>query len=153
MTTVENARQVYARREIAADPATIFSVLADASKHPLIDGSGTVRGDRGQTEPLHLGSKFSMGMKIGLPYVVSNTVVEFEHDHLIAWEHFGKHRWRYTLEPVDGGTQVTETFDWSGARSPWLIEKMGYPRKHPAAMEKTLERLDHLVTTGEAPRT
>ena len=45
----------------------------------------------------------------------------------IAWQHFGRHRWRYTLEPVDGGTRVTETFDWSTALAPWFIEKIGYP--------------------------
>ena len=92
-----------------------------------------------------------MGMKMGVPYSTKNTVVEFDEGRLIAWQHFGKHRWRYTLEPVEGGTNVTETFDWSTARSPWFIEKMGYPEKHPANMAKTLERLDTYVTTGEVP--
>jgi uncharacterized protein YndB with AHSA1/START domain len=145
------ARKVSVSRVIAADPATIFDVLADPAQHPIIDGSGTVKQAKGNPERLRLGAKFGMGMKMGVPYSVKNTVVEFEEGRLIAWQHFGKHRWRYELEPVDGGTRVTESFDWSTAWSPWFIEKMGYPEKHPANMEKTLERLDAHVTGGGAP--
>jgi hypothetical protein len=36
-------------------------------------------------------------------------VVEFEQT---AQSVTGGHRWRYELRPVDGGTEVTETFDW-----------------------------------------
>lgn len=83
-----------------------------------------------------------MDMKLGpLPYRISNEVVEFEENRLIAWAHFGGHRWRYELEPVDGATLVTESFDWSTARIPLAIELMGYPKKHPANIEATLERL------------
>jgi hypothetical protein len=46
-----------------------------------------------------------------MPYTIKNTVEEFEEDRRIAWRHFGKHRWRYELEPVEGGTKVTESFD------------------------------------------
>lgn len=150
MPTTEstNRRQVSVRRVIAAPPERIFEVLTDPSLHPVIDGSGSVRSARGAPERLRLGSRFGMNMRIGLPYVISNTVVEFEENRLIAWQHFGGHRWRYELRPVDGGTEVTETFDWSTARAPWAIEWIGYPKKHPAAMEKTLERLDRYVTTG-----
>ena len=41
---------------------------------------------------------------------------------------------------------MTETFDWSTARGAWLIELMGYPKKHPVDMAKTLERLESVVT-------
>ena len=141
-------RQVSVSRVIAAPPAKIFAVIADASQHAAFDGSDTVKGAVGDPEPLELGSKFGMSMKMGVPYRISNEVVEFEQDRLIAWQHIGHHRWRYELEPVDGGTKVTETFDWSTARVPKAIELMGYPKKHPQAMEKTLERLDALVTGG-----
>lgn len=89
-------------------------------------------------------------MRIGLPYVISNDVVEFETDRLIAWRHVGHHRWRYELAPVDGGrrTEVTETFDWSTSRAPWFIELMGYPAKNAASIEATLERLADLVATS-----
>lgn len=134
-------------RVIKASPEAIFEVLADPARHGEIDGSGMVQNVRGESKRLELGSTFGMDMKFGgfLPYRISNTVVEFEENRLIAWQHFGKHRWRYELEPVDGGTRVTESFDWSTSVFPKAIELMGYPKQHPANMEATLERLATLV--------
>jgi hypothetical protein len=146
-----NPREVSVSRVIAADPAAIFAVLADPSKHPIIDGSDSLVRVNGSPSQLVLGDKFSMKMKIGFSYSIKNTVVEYEKDRLIGWRHFGRHVWRYTLEPVDGGTRVTETFDWSKAIIPKMIELQHYPEKHPVGMAKTLERLDTYVTTGEVP--
>lgn len=99
---------------IAAEPATIFNILANPSRHPDIDGSGSVRQAMQGPDRLELGSEFGMSMKLGLPYRIKNRVVEFEEDRLIAWRHYGQHRWRYELTPTDdGGTQVTETWDLS----------------------------------------
>ena len=144
-------RSVSVSRVIDAPAATIFRVVADASLHHVIDGSGTVRGTAGKAEPLHLGSKFAMRMRMGVPYTIGSTVVEFEQDRRIAWAHIGGHRWRYELnelEPVDGvpRTEVVETFDWSTARVPKAIELVGYPTKHVPNMERTLEKLDAFVT-------
>ncbi len=135
-------RAVSVSRVIKASPEAIFAVLADPAMHPIIDGSGTVRKVRaGGPTRLKMGDKFGIDMKFVVPYRIANTVVEFEENRRIAWAHFGKHRWRYELVPKDGGTEVTETFDWSTSRMPKAIEIMGYPKKHPAAMAKTLERL------------
>ncbi|MFZ8998388.1 MAG: SRPBCC family protein [Ilumatobacteraceae bacterium] len=135
-------RSVSGSKVIAADPGPIFDLLADPARHGEIDGSGTVLAVRGGSRRLALGSKFGMDMKLGpLPYRISNEVVEFEENRRIAWAHLGGHRWRYELEPVEGGTEVTETFDWSTARSPKFIELMGYPKKHPANIAATLDRL------------
>ena len=40
---------------------------------------------------------------------------------------------------------MTETFDWSTVPLPCFIELMGYPKKHPDNMAKTLERLEAVV--------
>jgi hypothetical protein len=114
-----------------------------------LDGSGTVQKIRGRApKRLELGSKFGMSMKLSvLPYPIANKVVEFEENRLIAWQHFGKHRWRYELEPVDDGTLVTETFDWSTATSPAALEAAGYPERHLGNIERTLERLEEMVTS------
>lgn len=145
----DNQRQVSVSRVIAAPAEKIFDVLADPAMHPVIDGSGSVKHARSkEPQRLTLGSTFSMDMRIGLPYIIKNTVVEYEENRRIAWRHAGGHRWRYELEPVEGGTRVTETFDWSTALVPKGIELMGFPKKHPAAMAKTLERLDEVVTQG-----
>jgi hypothetical protein len=141
-------RVVSVERTIRASPQAIFDVLADPSRHPEIDGSGTVRANRpGSPERLALGSTFGMDMRYGVPYRITNTVVEFEEGRLIAWRHFGGHIWRYRLEPVNGGTKVTEEFDYRLALSPRAIELMGYPRRHGPEMERTLERLSDAVTT------
>jgi uncharacterized protein YndB with AHSA1/START domain len=136
-------------RVVNASPEAIFDVLTDPARHGEIDGSGMVQRVRGESKRLELGSSFGMDMKFGgfLPYRITTEVVEFEENRLIAWQHLGKHRWRYELEPLDGGaaTKVTESFDWSTAVIPKAIELMGYPKKHPANMEATLERLASLV--------
>lgn len=141
-------RQVSVSRVIQAPAADIFELLADPARHADFDGSGMVQNVRGESKRLELGSKFGMDMRMGkFPYRISSNVVEFEEGRLIAWAHFGKHRWRYELEPVDDGaaTKVTETFDWSTAAIPKAIELAGYPKRHPASMEATLERLAGIV--------
>lgn len=134
-------RVVSVSRVVQASPEEIFQLLASPAGHAQIDGSGTVRDAIEGPEKLEMGSRFRMDMKMGLPYKMWSTVVEYEENRLITWAHFGKHRWRWELEPVDGGTEVTHSFDWSTSRSPRFIEMMGYPKKHPANMEGTLERL------------
>jgi uncharacterized protein YndB with AHSA1/START domain len=137
-------------RVIPAPPEAIFELLADPSAHPRFDGTGTVRASLFGPKRLSLGARFGMQMRIGLPYRITNTVVEFEEGRRIAWRHFGGHTWRYELEPVQGGTKVTETFDGTTARVPFVLRLMGVERTHPRAIEATLERLERLV--GEAPQ-
>lgn len=145
-----NSRQVAVTRIIGAPAGQIFALLADPSQHPLIDGSGTVRAVQPDgPQRLGLGTRFGMSMKIGAPYKIVNTVVEYEQDRLIAWRHFYGHRWRWQLSPLDGGrTEVTETFDWSTARAPLLITLSPFPRRNRQGIEKTLDRLAAAVTTG-----
>jgi uncharacterized protein YndB with AHSA1/START domain len=126
---------------VAAPPQTVFDLLADPARHPEIDGSDSLRQPFAAPERLSLGAHFGMRMRLGLPYPVRNTVVEFEEGRRIAWRHFGRHVWRYELEPVPGGTKVTEVFDWSVALSPLALEKAGYPERNTRAIEATLDRL------------
>jgi uncharacterized protein YndB with AHSA1/START domain len=149
--TTKKKQQVSVERIIDAPAEKIFAVLSDPRRHPDIDGSGTVRESVKGPDRLQLGSTFSMDMKLGVPYRMGNTVVEFEQDRRIAWHHFGRHRWRYELEPQgDGQTLVRETFDWSTAIIPKVIELMGAPGRNEPGMVKTLERLAALVE-GQDP--
>jgi hypothetical protein len=147
---VRKERKVSTSRVIAADAQAIFDVLADPAMHPVIDGSDSVKELLdGSPERLSLRATFGMKMDRGTRYRIENTVVEFEEGRLIAWRHFHGHRWRYELEPVEGGTKVTESFDWSRARVKFFLELMGFPKSNLEGMEATLERLDALMTTGD----
>lgn len=129
-------------RFVAADPQAIFDLLADPRQHTLIDGSGTVQSASDTCpERLSLGARFGMSMKLGLPYKITNEVVEFDEPSVIAWRHIGHHVWRYRLRAVDGGTEVTEEFDWANARSRLVLRLSGAPKKNAKAIEASLDRL------------
>lgn len=143
------------QRVIAAPAAKIFDIIADPARHPDFDGSGSVKQAAvGSPERLSMGAEFGMSMKRGIGYSMLNTVTEFESDRLIAWSpkpangrgsRWIGRIWRYELEPVEGGTRVTETWDISkeGLRFVLRYIALGGTRK---AMEKSLEQLDTLVT-------
>lgn len=141
---------VTVERTINADAATIFGLLADPAKHPLIDGSGSVRKVRGNPDRLTKGAKFGMDMRIGVPYRITNTVVEFDEGRRIAWRHFAGHVWRYILEPVDGGTKVTEQFDMRPSRSKLILKLIRAAENNRKSMEQTLERIDREVSGKSA---
>jgi len=149
-------------RTIASSPETIFDVLTDATQHSQIDGSGMLQGKTPQTpQRLALGTTFGMSMKMfRFPYATVNRVVEFELNRRIAWqtgptgamERFVAGRiWRYELEPVEGGTLVRESWDITPDHQRALL-KLGdiYSKKTRRDMERTLERLSHLVA-GDSP--
>ena len=137
-------------REIAAPASVIFDLLADPARHSEIDGSDTVKNAR-PSGPARLshGATFGMDMKMfGVPYRMSNEVVEFIDDQRIAWRHFGHHIWRYELDAIDADhTRVTESFEWGTARFPPFYEWVGYPKKHETNIAATLERLEEAVAT------
>jgi hypothetical protein len=146
-------RAVSVERVIPAEASAIFDILSNPRRHGEIDGSGTVKDAIQGPERLELGSHFSMAMKLGVPYRIMNTVVEFEPNKRIAWRHFHGHIWRYELEelPSKGregsgkGTLVRETFDWSKARTGNLLAWLGVPERHIGNMTRTLERLEQVV--------
>lgn len=147
---------VTVERFIAATPEEIFELLVDPNRHRDIDGSGTVRDAKGASERLRLGSTFGMSMKLGLPYSMVNTVVEYEEGRRLAWQTRGPYAigkavggriWRYELEPVDGGTMVRESWDIT-QESPFtkpLVKRMA-PAATRRNMAATLERIDKLLT-------
>jgi hypothetical protein len=138
------SRSISVSRVIDAPAQQIFDLLADPKMHPVLDGSGTVKASHERNpERLSLGAKFGMDMKIGAPYRISNTVVEFEEARRIAWQHVGKHIWRYDLESSNGSTRVTETLDFENARSKPLLVLLGplAKRRYTNAMSETLERI------------
>ena len=135
--------RIVSRSTIVPAPAQmIFDLLADPRRHSEIDGSGTVQSAQiNAPERLSLDATFGMQMKMGLPYKITNTVVEFEENKTIAWRHVGGHIWRYILESVDGGTKVTEQFDWNKSKAPLILKLRKSPQDNAKSIEKTLENL------------
>lgn len=145
VTTVDTGpRQVSCRVVVDAPASAIFDLVADPHRHPELDGSGTVR-DREVKGPRRLskGAKFGVGMKqYGVPYAITSTVTAFEEDRLVEWQHPLGHRWRWELHEVSpGSTQVTETFDYSTAKSPKALEVLGMTRQNEAGITATLQAL------------
>ena len=144
---------VSTERVIPAPPEAIFDLVADASRHPDIDGSGAVRQAKpGGPERLSLGATFGMSMHLGMKYSMVNTVIEFEENRRIAWQtrlqgllgkYIGGRIWRYELEPVEGGTRVSESYDvkWIPAWARIVDVPTNRHRELQEAMRHTLERL------------
>jgi uncharacterized protein YndB with AHSA1/START domain len=132
---------------VDAPPEAVFELLADPRRHAEFDGSGTVKAGISGPSRLSLGSTFGTRMRIVVPYVIRNTVVEFEEGRRIGWRHFGRHIWRYELEPAPGGgTRVTETFDWRGALLRDVYDRTGVPAANARSIKKTLARLQERVS-------
>jgi uncharacterized protein YndB with AHSA1/START domain len=143
---MSSSRSISVSRLIHAPPSRIFDLLADPRQHVVLDGSGSVSSVKNGPTRLALGSTFSMHMKMGFGYVTRNRVVVFEENRSIAWHHFALFIWRYDLEAVDGGTMVTESFNYD---RPWAfaIIALGFPERNRRGMEGTLERLETAVTS------
>jgi uncharacterized protein YndB with AHSA1/START domain len=150
--------RVTVERLIPATAKAIFALISDPNRHQDFDGSGTVRAAKNVPATLTLGSSFGMSMKMGVPYSMTSTVIEFEQDRVIAWQTLppvklaaklaGGRIWKYVLEPVDGGTLVTESWDISqeAALTRGVVRKAaGETRKN---MAKTLERIEESLATA-----
>jgi uncharacterized protein YndB with AHSA1/START domain len=143
---------VSVERLIPATPEAIFALISDPNRHQEFDGSGTVRSAKRVPAKLALGSTFGMSMRMGLPYSMTSRVIEFEQDKVLAWqtlppvkiaERFAGGRiWKYVLEPVEGGTLVTESWDISqeAAFSRGVVRKAAEETRKN--MAKTLERIE-----------
>jgi uncharacterized protein YndB with AHSA1/START domain len=140
VTTHLDRDTVSATTIVDASPSEVFEFIRQPAHHGEISGDGTVQGVRVGPDRLGEGDRFGMRMKLfGLPYRVTSKVVEFEPDRLIAWCHIAGHRWRWLVEPADGGqTRVTETFDLSTARVPPALRLAGFPKRHEANVARSV---------------
>jgi len=147
MSSSDSSKIVSRSTIVPAPTAEIFNLLADPRRHHEIDGSGSVQSaELDSPERLSLNAKFGMKMKIVVPYKMMNTVVEFEESSRIGWRHFGGHIWRYILEPVEGGTKVTEQFDMNTSKSQLMMKLTNAAENNGKNIEKTLENLVRVFT-------
>lgn len=153
-------QQFTARTTIAAPAATIFALLSDPGRHQEIDGANHLRGST-DGRLTGVGQTFAMDMHQDAfgPYRMINTVSAFEQDRRIGWSpsidpdcelagklgdmKVGGHTYTYELAEADGGTVVTQTYDWSGVTDPQF--KTMVPIVTQQNLEDTLESLRSAV--------
>lgn len=132
--------------DIDAPASVVFDIIADPARHSEIDGSGSVGGKTFGPDRLGPETGFGVDMRMfGVPYRMSNQVVEFEEGRRLVWKTAGPQRWGYELSDLpDGRTRVKETFDYSRGPSFWFV-LTGFPRKNAVSIEHTLMRLRELA--------
>ena len=152
------AERIEVDRAIAADPAAIFRVLADPQGHVAIDSSGMLQSASGEpvtavgdTFVVHMDRDSLRDYPLGL-YDVTVRIVTFEADREIAWTIEGQlnlgHVYGYRLEPIDGGTLVTQYYDWSSVDQSWK-EGGVFPVISETALRATLGILARTVAPGQ----
>jgi Polyketide cyclase / dehydrase and lipid transport len=134
---MSDTKTIEVEQLVAAPTGRVFAFLTDPHHHVVIDGSGMVKG--AESGPItEVGQVFVMSMHrddLG-HYRTVNTVTEFEPGTSLGWapaldrsyqcklvEMFagittGGHTYTYRLREVDGGTEVTQIYDWSGVNDP-----------------------------------
>ncbi len=146
---VDNPRIVTARREIAADAARIFELIADPAQQPRWDGNDNLASAPEGQRVHAVGEVFTMRLTIG--QIRQNHVVEFEEGRRIAWRPAEPdreppgHLWRWELEPAGPGrTLVTHTYDWT-----LLTDEKRQVRARATTSEKLLGSMDRLAEISE----
>ncbi|WP_067891938.1 SRPBCC family protein [Nocardia vaccinii] len=146
---VDNPRIVTARREIAADAARIFELIADPAQQPRWDGNDNLASASEGQRVRAAGEVFTMELTIG--QIRQNHVVEFEEGRRIAWRPAEPdreppgHLWRWELEPAGPGrTLVTHTYDWT-----LLTDEKRQVRARATTADKLLGSVDRLAEISE----
>lgn len=142
-------------RQINASPEKIFALLASPAGHVAIDSSGMLQSFTGDPATA-VGDEFVIHMdreslndfpELG-KYDVTVLITTYEQDREIAWTPTGRlnlnHVYGYRLEPKDGGTLVTQYYDWSGIEQSWR-EMDIFPVISETALRATLGILARTV--------
>ncbi|MET8779236.1 SRPBCC family protein [Nocardia sp. NPDC004654] len=146
---IDEIRVVSASREIAADPADIFELIADPAQQPRWDGNDNLAEAPTGQRVRGVGEVFSMTLTNGA--VRDNHVVEFAESGRIAWRPSepGKeppgHLWRWELAPAgEGRTLVTHTYDWTA-----LTDEKRLVRARATTADKLSASIERLAELAE----
>jgi hypothetical protein len=158
---------VTATLTVAEPVGRVFTVLADPTTHPAIDGTGWVREAVDRAPVTEVGQVFRIGMyHPNHPdghYEMANEVRVFDPPRAIGWLpgqekddghlEFGGWTWRYDLVPVGPSeTEVTLTYDWSAVPQ-FIREYIHFPPFGPEHLTSSLQHLAELAarTSAEPP--
>lgn len=159
---MDTDKKLQATKVIDAPAEAVFALLSDPNQHSAIDGADSIRGVEGTTPPISgIGQVFTMNMHaddLG-DYRMVNSVTAYVPGARVGWapkvdptcelaEKLGGmdasgHTFTYDLREVDGGTEVTSVYDWTGVKDP-QFEKM-FPRVSQEQLAGTLDRLASAV--------
>jgi len=155
---MDTSRKLQASKVIDAPPAAVFALLSDPNRHQEIDGAGMIQGVDGDAPPIKaIGQVFTM--KMNQPamgdYRIVNSVTAFVPDARIGWapkldptcdlaEKLGDmdasgHTYTYDLAEVEGGTEVTQTYEWMSVKDPKFLEM--FPMVSQEQLSATLDRI------------
>ncbi|MCP2289707.1 SRPBCC family protein [Nocardia amikacinitolerans] len=145
----DEIRLVSASREIAADSADVFELIADPTQQPRWDGNDNLAEAPTGQRVRAVGDVFSMTLTNGA--VRDNHVVEFAEGARIAWRPSepGKqppgHLWRWELAQVgEGRTLVTHTYDWTA-----LTDEKRLVRARATTADKLSASIERLAELAE----
>lgn len=155
---MDTSKRMQVSKVIEAPAGDIFALLSDPNRHAELDGSDMLRGVEGKTPPLGgIGQTFTMNMHaddLG-DYRMINSVTAFVENARIGWgpsldkscelaEKLGDidvsgHTFTYDLAEVDGGTEVTQTYEWMSVHDPKFAEML--PRVSEEQLTGTLDKI------------
>ncbi len=152
-------------RLIPAEPAAIFAVIRDPQGHVDIDASGMLMdatGDPveavGDSFVVHMDREALNDFPLG-KYDVTIVITTFDEDTEIAWTIEGTlldpqlgHVYGYRLEPAEGGTLVTQYYDWSDIHENYR-ELDIFPVVPESALRATLGILSRTVVRRDTTAT
>lgn len=145
------ARIVSASREVVADLATIFELIADPAQQPRWDGNDNLGTAAAGQRIRTVGDVFTVTLTMGS--VRENHVVEFDEGRRIAWKPAEPgqeppgHLWRWELQPLGPSrTRVIHTYDWTR-----LTDEQRFPRARATTAEwlqASVQRLADIAEVG-----
>ena len=148
--TVHLTDRMEVSRPMPVPASVIFDIIRSPEGHVAIDASGMLQDYTGEpatkvgdTFVIHMDRESLNDIPMG-KYDVTVRMITFEKDKEIAWDLVTDfdipHFYGYRLEPTDdGGTLVTQYYDWSKIDASW---KDRFPIVPESALRATLGILE-----------
>lgn len=146
----EEQRIVSAVGSTKAPAEVLFELIADPAQQPRWDGNDNLAEAAADQRVRAVGDVFRMTLTKNAA-VRLNRVVEFEEGRRIAWKPAPEGEpepgqlWRWELSPVEGGTLVRHTYDWTELEDPKRQE-----RARATTAENLQASIDRLTALAES---
>ena len=142
--------------DVAATPAQVWAVLSDPTRIGAWSHECRTAAWVGGQSRAEVGARFRGTNQVGaLRWSRTCTITELEPERLLVFCTSGglppdSTRWRYSLEPIEGGTRITQTF--TILKFPRLVE-LATVLLNPAHRDRSPALRADLVRLGEVSAT